>query len=190
MRIVTGKLKGREIISPPKGIELRPTSDRVREAIFDVIRTEIEDVIFLDLFAGSGAMGIEALSEGASFALFIDKNSLAIKTIKHNIERLQLENQTFIIKDDAVHFLNEPTLPQGFNKKFHIVFLDPPYASKLAAVIVQKLTNFPLLHDKAIVIAEHSLGEKLEDAYTGGFTLKRFKEKEYGNIAVSYYLRE
>jgi 16S rRNA (guanine966-N2)-methyltransferase len=187
MRIVTGKFKGREIISPPKSIELRPTSDRVREAIFDVVRFNIADSVFLDLFAGSGAMGIEAISEGAKFSVFVEKNPVALRVIRQNIKVLGIENQTLIIKQDALNFIKSPFSLQSFKEKFDFVFLDPPYASKLAGQTMQTLVNFPLLKSDSIIIAEHSDGETLPEDLKGTNFFKKFREKKYGNIVVSYY---
>jgi 16S rRNA (guanine966-N2)-methyltransferase len=187
MRIVTGKFKGREIISPPKNIELRPTSDRVREAIFDVVRFKISDSIFLDLFAGSGAMGIEAISEGARFAVFVEKNSVALRVIKQNIKMLGIENQALIIKQDVLNFIKSPFSFESFKEKFDFVFLDPPYASKLAGQTMQTLVNFPFLKSDSIIIAEHAEEEILPDDLKGVNSFKRFREKKYGNIVVSYY---
>jgi len=187
MRIVTGKFKGREIISPPKSIELRPTSDRVREAIFDVVRFNIADSVFLDLFAGSGAIGIEAISEGARFSVFVEKNPVALRVIKQNIKSLGIENQTLVIKQDVLNFIKSPFSFESFKEKFDFVFLDPPYASKLAGQTMQVLVNFSLLKTDSIIIAEHSGSEALHDDLKGANSLKKFREKKYGKIAVSYY---
>jgi 16S rRNA (guanine966-N2)-methyltransferase len=187
MRIVTGKFKGREIISPPKSIELRPTSDRVREAIFDVIRFNIADSVFLDLFAGSGAIGIEAISEGAKFSVFVEKNPVALRVIRQNIKMLGIENQTLVIKQDVLNFIKSPFSFESFKEKFDFVFLDPPYASKLAGQTMQTLVNFPFLKSDSIIIAEHAEEEILPDDLKGVNSFKRFREKKYGNIVVSYY---
>ena len=187
MRIVTGKFKGREIISPPKSIELRPTSDRVREAIFDVIRFNIADSVFLDLFAGSGAIGIEAISEGARFSVFVEKNPVALRVIKQNIKMLGIENQALVIKQDVLNFIKSPFSFESFKEKFDFVFLDPPYASKLAGQTMQALVNFSFLKSDSIIIAEHFGSEALPDELKGTNSLKKFREKKYGKIAVSYY---
>ncbi len=188
MRIVTGKFKGMEIASPSKNLELRPTTDRVREAIFDVIRFKITDAVFLDLFAGSGAMGIEAISEGAKFSFFVERNSLAIKTIYSNIKRFKIANQTSVIKQDVLRFLQAYKSPGVLRDNYDIVFLDPPYTSKLATQTMMLLSDFPAFNKEAIIIAEHSPDEPLKDSYTGKTKLAKFKEKEYGDIVVSYYL--
>jgi len=187
MRIVTGKFKGREIIPPPKSIELRPTSDRVREAIFDVVRFNIANSVFLDLFAGSGAIGIEAISEGAKFSVFVEKNPVALRVIKKNVKMLGIENQALIIKQDVLNFIKRPFSFESFKEKFDFVFLDPPYASKLAGQTMQALLNFSFLKSDSIIIAEHSEVEILLDDLKGTNSFKKFREKKYGNIAVSYY---
>ncbi len=189
MRIVSGKFKGQEIFSPPKSIELRPTSDRVREAVFDVLRFDIVGATFLDLFAGSGAVGIEAISEGASFAVFVEKNPVAIRTINANIKKFGIEDATLIIKDDVLRLLTKQKMPETFgNVKFNMIFLDPPYASKLATQALLALTEFDALEEQAIIVAEHEKKEALRDEYSGHFLLKRFKEKIYGKIVVSYFI--
>lgn len=188
MRIVTGKFKGMEIASPSKNLELRPTTDRVREAIFDVIRFKITDAVFLDLFAGSGAMGIEAISEGAKFSFFVERNSLAIKTIYSNIKRFRIANQTSVIKQDVLRFLQAYKSLGVLRDNYDIVFLDPPYASKLTTQTMMLLSDFPAFNKEAIIIAEHSPGEPLKESYTGKTKLAKFKEREYGDIVVSFYL--
>lgn len=189
MRVVTGKFKGQEIFSPPKSIELRPTSDRVREAVFDVLRFDIAGATFLDLFAGSGAVGIEAISEGASFAVFVEKNQVAVRTINANIRKFGIENKTLLLKEDVLRFLTLRKMPEVFrNTRFNIVFLDPPYASKLATQTLLALTEFNTLEEEAIIVAEHEEKEILKEEYSGSFALKRFKEKTYGKIVVSYFI--
>lgn len=189
MRVVSGKFKGQEIFSPPKSIELRPTSDRVREAVFDVLRFDIAGATFLDLFAGSGAVGIEAISEGASFSVFVEKNQVAVRIINANIRKFGIENNTLIIKDDVIRLLTQRKMPEAFgNSKFNMVFLDPPYASKLATQTLLALTEFDALGEQAIVVAEHEKKEILKDEYSGSFILSRFKEKIYGKIIVSYFI--
>jgi len=184
MRIVTGKFKGREIISPPKNIMLRPTSDRVREAIFDVIRYDLQGKTFLDLFAGSGAVGIEAISEGASFAYFVEKNLYAVKTIRKNIINFGLVDCTKIIFADVLKFLSSGAL----DKLVDFVFLDPPYNSFYATATIQRLVHFRFVSRNGIVIVEHSIEEKVEERFTGFFDLIKSKEKTYGKIVVSFYM--
>ncbi|MEF3245572.1 MAG: 16S rRNA (guanine(966)-N(2))-methyltransferase RsmD [Caldisericaceae bacterium] len=186
MRIVSGAFKGIELISPPRHLTLRPTSDRVREAIFDVIRFEIVGKTFLDLFAGSGAVGIEAISEGSKFAYFVEKNHEAVNTIFKNIKKFGIEKQIKIFKEDVFKFL------RNFNEDvfFDFVFLDPPYKTLLSSLTLEKLCFFKYLAEFAVVIVEHAIYEKLLDMYEGDFILRKFKEKTYGKIVISYYVKE
>jgi 16S rRNA (guanine966-N2)-methyltransferase len=188
MRIISGRFKGIDIISPPKSLSLRPTSDKVREAIFDIIRFEITDAMFLDLFAGSGAMGIEAISEGAKFSVFVEKNPIAVKTTRANIRRFNIEDQTLVIEYDVLRFLQTARSLGDIKENFNIVFLDPPYASRLATQTLIALADFPYLDKNSIVIAEHSREEVLDEIYKGKFTLKKFEGKKYGTIIVSYFV--
>jgi len=188
MRIITGKFKGKVLFSPPKNIALRPTSDKVKEAVFDTIRDAVKNSFFLDLFAGSGAMGLEALSEGAKFVAFIDKNGVAIQTLKKNVYLLSAQNDVSIMKRDVLATLkNYQKIEEKITEKFDIIFLDPPFPSLLAEKVVKMLSNFPLLKNDSIVIAEHSTSEKLPQEIVGKNTLEKIKEKNYGKIAVTYY---
>ncbi len=188
MRIITGKFKGKALFSPPKNITLRPTSDKVKEAVFDTIRDTVKNSFFLDLFAGSGAMGLEALSEGAKFVVFIDKNGVAIQTLKKNVYLLSAQNNVSIMKRDVLVALkNYQKIEEKITEKFDIIFLDPPFPSLLAGKVVEMLSNFPLLKNDSIVIAEHSTSEKLPQEIVGKNTLEKIKEKKYGKIAVTYY---
>jgi 16S rRNA (guanine(966)-N(2))-methyltransferase RsmD len=186
MRIVAGEFKGQEIISPSKDIELRPTSDRVREAIFDVIRFDIQGKVFVDLFAGSGAVGIEALSEGAFFVYFVEKNPKACSIIKKNILRFNLQDRSRVYMQDVFRFIASPKVERDVD----FVFLDPPYKTHFATETLEALKNSPLLKKNVVIIAEHSEEEKLGDTFEGNFVLKKFKEKRYGKIVVSYYVVE
>jgi len=188
MRIITGKFKGKILFSPPKNITLRPTSDKVRESIFDAIRDRMKDSVFLDLFAGSGAIGFEALSEGAKFVLFIDKGNISIRTLKKNVSLLSAQKNVSVIKREVLLAIkNYKKIEKRVSAKFDIVFLDPPFSSFLAKKVVKVLADFPLLKDKSIVIAEHSLEEKLPDETQGECLLKKFKERKYGKTVVTYY---
>lgn len=183
MRVVAGKYKGMQIISPPKNIKLRPTSDIVREAIFDVIRFDLIDTVFVDLFAGSGAVGIEAISEGARFVYFVESNKVAMETIKENVRRFNIQNQCKLFEIDVFEFL------KTFSERaVDFVFLDPPYRSFYASRVLEELSSFRYLNDLALIIAEHLKEEKLFGAYSKLNKLEKFKEKEYGNVVVSFFV--
>ena len=127
MRIVAGKNKG-NILKSPKDLSIRPTSQKVREALFDILRTDIEETFFLDLFAGTGAVGIEALSRGAKKVIFIDKEVKCIKIIKENLERTKNSQNAFVYKID---FLAGLKLLAKKNYLLDYIFLDPPYSKGL-----------------------------------------------------------
>ena len=188
MRIITGKFRGKEIVSPPESVELRPTSDKVREAIFDTIRTYLEGRTFLDLYAGSGAMGIEAISEGARFTAFVEKHPDSLRVLKKNIIRFDLKKEVVVVKKDVSLLMKNPAkLTRRIETPFDFVFMDPPFPSFLAGKTVQLIANSPFIHSESWIIAEHSVAETLPPDVEGLKPLMKFKEKRYGKVVVSYY---
>lgn len=123
MYIIAGTHKKRTIFAP-KGFDTRPTAARLREALFNICQQEIEEAIFLDLFAGTGAMGLEALSRGASRAVFVDHNRESIRAIYRNLEEMKLEERSQVISDDALRTLKRL---EGYHHGFDIIYVDPPY---------------------------------------------------------------
>ena len=181
MRIVGGKYRHRIIIYPDDATHTRPTKDRVREAIFSAIG-DISGARVLDLYAGSGAMGIEALSRGASHATFVDISPIAIKVIKDNINNLKIDSSDYeIIKNkdlNALEYLKEK------NQKFDLIILDPPYEEGQYEMIVDQMNKDGLLGDNCIIVMEANRPIKLE-------TIDYIKNKEYhyGEIMVFIYWR-
>ncbi len=169
MRIISGSAKGRKLISPPKtpGREklkpiIRPTSDRSREALFNILGRRVIDATVLDLFAGTGALGLEALSRGASSALFVDSHRQAHQLIRKNIELCGVGERATIIKHDllkSLHFLKELAPDSGFN----VIFADPPYRKRIIPHLLEKLLKADLVHTKGLVIAEDASGESIPD---------------------------
>ncbi len=159
LRIIAGKYR-HMLIDSPNTILTRPTEDKVREAIMSALNYQIENSVVLDLFSGSGALGIEALSRGAKKAYFVDNGSLAIKTIKKNLEKLKIENAEIFhydYKKALEYFKNEKI-------KFDLIFLDPPYKLKEVYPYVRKyLLENDLLNKNAILIEESDI--KLEEEY-------------------------
>ena len=182
MRVISGDLKGRII----KGFTLegtRPTMDRVKESMFGSIQTIVPDSIFLDLFAGSGSIGIEAISNGAATAYFVDNNKLAIQTIKENIESFNIKNKSEILKmdyNDALkYFYNN-------NIKFDVIFIDPPYAMNIINDILDMISKYKLINDDGIIICEvdnNYLKENIGD-------LVLDKCKKYGSSYLYFYQKE
>ena len=179
MKVISGTLKGRKIA----GYDIdgtRPTMDRVKESLFAMIQDNIKGSIVLDLFAGSGQLGIEALSNGASRSYFIDNNSEVIKVLNSNIANLNIKDKAVVILSDWKRFLNEAG-DRGL--KFDLIFIDPPYDYDVYEKILTKISALNLLNKDGLVVLEHH-NLKFSDKY-GELTL--FKTKNYGNKSVNIY---
>ena len=181
MRIVGGKYRHRLISFPDDMAHTRPTKDRIREAIFSALG-DINNALVLDLYAGSGAMGLEALSRGAKKCTFVDVSSMAIKVIRDNINNLKIsEAEYLVIKDQDTNalkkFKNDKT-------KFDIVFLDPPYEVGQYSQIVDILINDDLLNENSVIVIEANKDIDLENV-----AYQKKKEYHYGDIKVFIYWR-
>lgn len=180
MRIISGKLKGREV----KGYAIdgtRPTMDRVKESIFSIIQENVRDAIVLDLFAGSGNLGLEAISNGCKKAYFIDKNKIATKTIQENGTKFQVLDQMEILSMDEKNAL---FLLEERNVKFDLVFLDPPYHDNVILSVLDSLREKKLLNPGALIICE------MEENYIGSIRIEGYlliKQKSYGSKYVNIY---
>lgn len=159
MRVVGGRLRGRKLL-PIRGSAIRPTADRVREAVFNIIAPEIRGAQVLDLFAGTGAMGIEALSRGASSAIFIDTRKASLAVVRRNIDLLGLGNQSRVILWDAARNLN--CLRTG-TPEIDLVFMDPPYHRDLATPALAHLARCGALMPGALIVVEHADSDPLPE---------------------------
>ncbi|AAM24706.1 N6-adenine-specific methylase [Caldanaerobacter subterraneus subsp. tengcongensis MB4] len=180
LRVIGGTLKGRKIKSL-EGEEVRPTSDRVKEALFNILMNRIEGSVFLDLFAGTGNVGIEALSRGAEFCYFVDKSTNSVKCIRENVEGLELQPFCKIFHKDAF------TALEIFHKKsvkFDIIFLDPPYYQNLAEKALRRIGSLEVLKEGGIVIAEVHKRDELKERYG---KLKKVRENKYGETILMFY---
>ena len=181
MRIVGGKYRHRLIVFPDDMAHTRPKKDRIREAIFSAIG-DISGYRALDLYAGSGAMGIEALSRGASHVTFVDVSPLAVKTVNDNLNTLKVDKSEYqVLKTNdmsAIDYFKEK------QDKFDLVFLDPPYEKGEYEKIVSLLHSNNLLSDKAILVLESNRSIKLEN-----IDYQKNKEYHYGEIMVFIYWR-
>jgi 16S rRNA (guanine(966)-N(2))-methyltransferase RsmD len=186
MRIIAGSLRSRTLEAPP-GLTTRPTSDRLRETLFNVLAPRIQGVAFLDLYAGSGAVGIEALSRGAARMEFVEQAPKALKALRGNLERLGL-SAGFRIHASAVGaFLRRASEADAKQERYEVVFLDPPWdaAAEYAATLgLLGGSAAGLLAPGALVIAEHRRKERLEDRYG---SLERTRLLEQGDAALSFY---
>lgn len=175
MRVITGSARGRRLDSP-EGLDVRPTTDTVKEAIFSIIQFSVEGRSFLDAFSGSGQMGIEALSRGAKDACFLDSSSRSIAVTNKNLRLCGLEENARVIKTDTLSFM------RSTDDRFGIVFLDPPYKTGLLEEALAQSER--IITPAGIVICEHPSDEELPEA-VGGLALK--KQYRYGRIRISIY---
>jgi 16S rRNA (guanine(966)-N(2))-methyltransferase RsmD len=184
MRIIAGTFRSRTLEAPP-GLATRPTSDRLRETLFNVLAPRIEGANFLDLYAGSGAVGIEALSRGAGQVTCVERTPAALKAMQANLTRLEVSVGFHVQPGNVEAYLR--IARKGAERDFDVVFLDPPYdaAEEYAATLgLLGSTAAGLLAEGAVVIAEHRRKEKLEKNYG---ELKRTRLLEQGDAALSFY---
>jgi 16S rRNA (guanine966-N2)-methyltransferase len=183
MRVIAGKYKSRRLEAPP-GMQTRPTSDRLRETLFNVVAPLVVDSVWLDLFAGSGAVGIEALSRGARSAYFVESASAAARTIRKNLQTLAIDEETEVIERDvsvALRMLDSQALSCDF------IFLDPPYR-KMGDYeqVLGFLSQSQLLKPESQVIAEH---DKHFDPGNEFGSLRRRRTLRQGDAVLSFYRR-
>lgn len=178
MRVITGKAGGRKL-ETLTGNDVRPTTDMVKEAVFSIIQFELEGRSFLDLFAGSGQMGIEALSRGAGKAVFTDASRASIGVIKKNIELAGLAENAEVRCSDSISYL------KSCKESFDIAFLDPPYRKGLLQEALKLLPA--LMNRTGKIICEHPKDELLPER-AGSFTVK--KQYRYGKIMLTVYVHE
>jgi len=178
MRIIAGSLKGRKLESL-KGNDVRPTGDKVKEAIFSMIDEYLEESVVVDLFSGTGNLGLEALSRGAKKCYFGDNRPESIRVTKANIEYCKVAEQSVVF---AGHF--EKVLSK-LPEKADIIFLDPPYDKGFMISCFEKICALEVLNENGIIVAEHGLNEKLPAVLCG---FSKIKERRYGTIWVSLFL--
>lgn len=176
MRVITGTARGRRLVTVPGNDIARPTSEKVKEGLFSSIQFDIEGRKVLDLFAGCGQLGIEALSRGASSCTFVDTADASVKVIKQNVLSCGFEDCSKILKSDFSSFLLR------CNEKFDIVFLDPPYKSGVYEKAIEGIAN--ILSNYGKILCEHSSELCLPENISG---LKAVKNLTYGNTVVTVY---
>lgn len=187
MKIIAGTLKGRNFYMPAG---IRPTQDLVRKAIFDTIGNDLAGFSFLDLFSGSGALGLEAISRGAKKVIFVEKNMLCANTINENLKTLGIdyhdysEYAYFVMNADA--FVAAKDLNRR-KEKFDIIFADPPYGADLAKKILKDLVGYDIVHPNSLIIMQHDKHEILPESL-GRFL--RVRERKYGTSRISIYKSE
>lgn len=180
MRIIAGNLKGRKL-QKIRGYKIRPTSDRLRETLFNILSDRIREAVVLELFAGTGALGIEALSRGAKSAVFIDKYKNALLTINKNIKTCKLEHKAKIINWDIAKNLN---CLKPYQSCFNLVFMDPPYNQNLVKPALENLHKIGALDLSALIVVEHGLDEAVSENIRD-FNLLR--QRKYNKTIVSFF---
>ncbi len=181
MRVISGSLKGRKLKF--KGERIRPTSERVRESVFNILGMGLDELAVLDLYAGTGAMGIEALSRGAHRAVFVDASREAARLIKDNLKSVQVMDRAILMTKKAGPAIK---LLAADGERFDLVFMDPPYGAGETERLLNLLAELDVLKEGAVVVAEHGSGEKIEDEYG---SLARTDARVYGGTAVSFFER-
>lgn len=175
MRVITGSARGR-VLKTLEGEDVRPTTDRVKESIFSIIQFEIEGRQVLDMFAGSGQLGIEALSRGAAYCTFIDMNKEAVNVVKQNLLTTGLHKNSSVIQADSITFL------KNGKKKFDIILMDPPYSKGILQAALPYAVE--AINDGGVIICEHPYGEEMPQR-SGRFSV--YREYKYGKLALTVY---
>lgn len=179
MRVIAGEKKGHALTAVP-GRQTRPTSDKVKESIFNMIGPYFSGGCALDLFAGTGGLGIEALSRGVAHVVFVDQSRQAVETTIRNLTRTRLRERADVYRNDAIRALQILT---GKRKRFDYIFLDPPYAHKTLASLLSVISDFHLLCHDGLVICEHSTDETIES----GHRWRLVRAQAYGDTSIGIY---
>jgi len=180
LRVIAGEYKGRRL-DPIEGRDIRPTSDMVKESLFNILGDAVIDSAFLDLFSGTGGIGIEALSRGAKHVVFIDSGIKSIKVLRGNLNRLNIKDCAEVYNTDygtAINKLHE------HGKSFDLIFIDPPYSMGMAESALKEIDNKNILTQSGLIVVEHDSKEDMPQK-VGKLFLYRFKK--YGNTILSFY---
>lgn len=181
MRIVAGEFRGRKLHTP-KGVQIRPTTDRVREAIFSIIASRIPDANVLDLFAGTGALGLEALSRGAAQAVFVDRGPEAIRLIRANIELCRAQSRARALQGSVLQVIQRLANQE---ETFDLIFMDPPYGKGYIEETLLQVGKVSCA--EVLVMAEHHIKDILPQN-TGEWV--KTQERRYGDSAISFFVKD
>ena len=180
MRVITGKARG-IVLKTPNGMATRPTADRVKEALFRIIQLDVPTAKVLDLFGGTGQLGIEALSRDAASAVFVDEREDACKLIRENLKRTKLEQFARVIRSDYMAYL------KTCKEKYDIILLDPPYAEVFLENSLKMITEIDILQSGGIIVSERPYGKELSWDFPG---YPRSKDYKYGNTVITIFRKQ
>ena len=180
MRVISGKARGVQL-KTPDGMLTRPTADRVKEAMFSILQFDLPGANVLDLFGGTGQLGIEAISRGAKGAVFVDARDDACKLIRENLKRANMTSEGTVVKADYLSYLKNCT------QAFDIVLLDPPYAEEFLENSLKMITEIDILQSGGIIVTERPLGKALECEFSG---YSRSKDYKYGKTLLALYRKD
>jgi len=179
MRVISGTSRGRKL-KEPVDHHIRPTTDKTKESIFNIVQFDIEGRRVLDLFAGTGQIGIEALSRGARSVVFVDSSTISVKLIRENLIISGFSEMATVYERDALSYLEN-------DEKFDLIFIDPPYDTRLAVNAVSRIVEFDKLNINGIIITETKTGTS-RPLVTPPYSVK--KEYRYGSVNITRYARE
>ena len=180
MRVISGKARG-TVLKTPDGVQTRPTSDRVKEAMFSIIQFDLPGANVLDLFGGTGQLGIEALSRGAAFAQFVDEQDTACRLIRENLKRTKFDDLANVARCDYATFLKNST------KKYNIIILDPPYVEVFLENALKMISEIDILQSGGIIVTERPFGKEVSLDFSG---FVRSKDYKYGNTVLTLFRKE
>jgi 16S rRNA (guanine(966)-N(2))-methyltransferase RsmD len=180
MRVIAGTARGIQL-KTPEGLQTRPTIDRVKEALFSIIHFDLPNATLLDLFGGTGQLGIEALSRGADFSVFVDTKEEACRLIRENLKKTNFTHKAEVVRSDYMDYLRR------CKRKFDIVLLDPPYAEVFLENALKFITEIDILQSGGIIISERPVGKDLPWDFLG-FT--RSRDYKYGTTLLTLYRKQ
>lgn len=183
MRVISGKARGLKL-NTPKNDDVRPTTDRVKESLFNMINSYIMDSNILDLFAGTGSLGIECLSRGAKNCVFVDISKESIAIVKSNIKKARVENESTVINADFKDAVSRLKVQKN---KFDVIFMDPPYYKDMFVDALEKIDDADLLNEDGLIIVEHDTKDVFPEKIA---RLEKSKDKKYGNTTLTFYKME
>lgn len=180
MRVITGKARG-VVLKTPKGMTTRPTTDRVKEALFSIIQFDVPTAKVLDLFGGTGQLGIEALSRGAKSAVFVDANREACDLIRENLKRTKLDSEARVVCSDYASYL------RSCNEMYDIIFLDPPYSETFLENSLKLISEIDILQSGGIIVTERPVGKELLCDFP---SLSRSKDYKYSSTILTVFRKD